>query len=147
MRLVADGKVIVAGTYSGNGIALSAVSASMDYLSQDGVYDSLNANAATLREGLNEIWSRSNISAYTVGVGAMFQLWFSERPIHNYREAVRYANGDIFRIWWEEMLYQGILFHPHYFENLFVSTAHTKEDIDLTLERAERAVFNVEKRI
>lgn len=44
------------------------------------------------------------------------------------------------------MLYQGVLFHPHYFENLFISTAHTENDIDITLSKAECAISKVEKR-
>ena len=44
------------------------------------------------------------------------------------------------------MLYQGVLFHPHYFETLFLSTAHTNKDIEETLDKAERAIRSVEKR-
>jgi glutamate-1-semialdehyde 2,1-aminomutase len=45
------------------------------------------------------------------------------------------------------MLIRGVLFHPHAFENLFISVAHTEKDIDFTLEAAEVAVKAVEKRI
>lgn len=146
MKLVDDGTVSIAGTYSGNGIAVAAVSATMDYLHNENVYSELIENSDKLRKGLNNLWKKSKISAYVVGVGAMFQVWFSDKPIRNYREAVRYANKDIFRIWWEEMLYQGVLFHPHYFETLFLSTAHTNKDIEETLDKAERAIRSVEKR-
>ncbi len=146
MKLVDIGKVSVAGTYSGNGIALSAVSATMDYLHTENLYDELSGNTKKLIEGLNALWRKSTISAYVTGVGAMFQVWFADKAITNYREAVKYADRNIFRIWWEEMLYQGVLFHPHYFENLFVSTAHTAKDIDLTLAKAEQAIFLVERR-
>ena len=44
------------------------------------------------------------------------------------------------------MLYRKILFHPHAFENLFVSTAHTDADVDATLAAAEEAISAVEKR-
>jgi glutamate-1-semialdehyde 2,1-aminomutase len=77
----------------------------------------------------------------------VFQVWFSERPINNYRDAAKYADGDIFALWWEEMLFRGVLFHPHYFENLFVSMAHTDEDIDRTLAKAEEAVHAVEQKL
>lgn len=146
MKLVDNGTVSIAGTYSGNGIALAAVSATMDYLRNENVYTEMNRKAAKLREDLNEILKKSKIAAYVTGIGAIFQVWFSDKPITNYREAVKYARGDIFHIWWEEMLYQGVLFHPHYFENLFVSTAHSDKDIEETLDRAEQAINIVEKR-
>ena len=146
MRLVDNGKVSIAGTYSGNGIALAAVTATMDYLNTPNVYDELNKNALKLKEGLDNLCKRSKLPGYVNGIGAVFQLWFADGPIWNYRDAVKYANSKIFHIWWEEMLYQGILFHPHYFENLFVSTAHNNDDIEITLDKAEKALTAVERR-
>lgn len=146
MKLVDDGRVSIAGTYSGNGIALSAVSSTMDYLHMPNIYTELNKNSQKLREGLDDLWKASKIPAYVTGIGGMFQVWFADKPITNYREAVKYARNDLFHVWWEEMLYQGVLFHPHYFENLFISTAHTYDDIELTLEKAQRAIAIVEKR-
>lgn len=146
MKLVDTGKVSVAGTYSGNGIAVSAVSATMDYLHTEDIYIKMNQNSKKLRDGLNELWKKTKIPAYVTGIGSIFQVWFSDRPIMNYRDATKFANGNVFRIWWEEMLYQGVLFHPHYFENLFLSTAHNEKDIQETLDKAERAIAAVEKR-
>lgn len=146
MKLVDDGVVSIAGTYSGNGIALAATSATLDYLQNENIYINLNERATRLRKELNELWKKSKIPAYVTGIGSMFQVWFSSKPISNYREAIKYADNKVFRIWWEEMLYQGVLFHPHYFENLFISTAHTENDIDITLSKAECAISKVEKR-
>jgi glutamate-1-semialdehyde 2,1-aminomutase len=66
-------------------------------------------------------------------------VWFSEQPIRNYRDAARHASAEQFRIWFEEMLDRGVLFHPGHFENLFLSFAHDAQDIDLTLERASES--------
>lgn len=147
MQLVDDGTVSVAGTYSGNGIALSAVSATLDYLRQDGLYEELYRKSDRLRQGLNHIWKKSTIPAHVVGVGPVFQVWFSAQPIHNYRQAKAYADGELFTLWWEEMLFRGVLFHPHYYENLFVSMAHSDQDIEITLAKAEEAARAMEKRI
>ena len=146
MALVDSGVVSIAGTYSGNSIALSAVSATMDYLKNQAVYENLNKNAKKLREGLNNLFSSSKIPAYVTGIGGVLQVWFSNYPIFNYRDAIKYADKEIFHIWWEEMLYEGVMFHPHYFENLFISTAHTDKDIEETLQKAERAIHRVEHR-
>lgn len=147
MKLVDDGEVSVAGTYSGNGIALAATSATMDYLNKPGLYDEFYRKSRRLMDGISKLWADSKIDAHVVGLGPLFQVWFADRPIKNYRDAKNYADGDIFTLWWEEMLLRGVLFHPHYYENLFVSMAHTDKDIDETLEKAEEAVAAVEKKV
>jgi glutamate-1-semialdehyde 2,1-aminomutase len=146
MSLVASGKVSVAGTYSGNGIAMAATEAALGELSKPGAYKELWRVSDRLSDGLRAIWAKSPIKTQIVGLGPLFQIWFSEKPIHNYREAAEYADHRLFRIWWEEMLVRGILFHPHAFENLFVSMAHTDADIDATLVAAEEAAAAVARR-
>jgi glutamate-1-semialdehyde 2,1-aminomutase len=147
MDLADIGKISIAGTYSGNGIALSAASATLDFLKQPGLYENLYAASEKLQNGLDRLFKKSKLDAYVVGMGPLFQVWFAKETIKNYREAKKYANGDIFTLWWEEMLFRGVLFHPHYFENLFVSTAHTNTDIDVTLQKAEEAIAALEKKI
>lgn len=146
-KLVDDGVVSVAGTYSGNGIALAAANATLDILRRPGVYETFTARSMKLMDGISRIWSKSRVPAYVVGVGPLFQLWFADRPIKNYRDAAKYANGEIFALWWEEMLFRGVLFHPHYFENMFISMAHTDADVEHTLEVAEEAAAAVEKKV
>jgi glutamate-1-semialdehyde 2,1-aminomutase len=74
------------------------------------------------------------------------QVWFSEHPIRSYRDAARYASHELFRSWWEGMLDRGVLFHPHAFENLFVSFAHTNDDIQQTLDAARATVKDISDR-
>ena len=146
-KLVDDGVVSVAGTYSGNGIALAATSATLDYLSKPGIYEEYYRKSTKLMNGIADLWKKSDMDAHVVGLGPLFQVWFSARSIKNYRDAQKFADGDIFAIWWEEMLFRGILFHPHYYENLFVSMVHSDKDIEKTLEKAEEAVHAVEKKV
>jgi glutamate-1-semialdehyde 2,1-aminomutase len=137
MSLVADGTVSMAGTYSANGIAVAAANAALDELGEPGKYEALFARCAGLYERLAEILSRRGLPARVVGVGPVSQVWFSEHPIRNYRDAARYANHELFRRWWEGMLEHNVLFHPGAFENLFVSFAHSDADIERTLEAAD----------
>ena len=74
------------------------------------------------------------IPAHVVGLGPVFQIWFADQPIRNYRDAVRHADHNAFRHWFEGMLKRGVLFHPGAYENLFISVAHTRDDIDVTLK-------------
>ncbi len=73
-------------------------------------YDSLDAVSDRLRLGLIEVFNSAGISTRVVGMGAVYQVWFTDHDIHNYRDAARHANHDLFRIWWEGMLDRGILF-------------------------------------
>jgi glutamate-1-semialdehyde 2,1-aminomutase len=143
MRLVADGTVSMAGTYSANGIAVAAANAALDELAAPGKYPALFARCEHLYEGLGEIFSRHALPAHVVGVGPVSQVWFAERPIRNYRDAARYANHDLFRRWWEGMLERDILFHPGAFENLFVSFAHSAEDVERTLQAADAVALGL----
>jgi glutamate-1-semialdehyde 2,1-aminomutase len=137
MGLVAEGTVSMAGTYSANGIAVAAANAALDELGAPGKYQALSARCTRLYERLAEILARHGLPAYVVGLGPVSQVWFADRPIRNYRDAARYANHDLFRRWWEGMLERDILFHPGAFENLFVSFAHSDEDMERTLAAAD----------
>ena len=145
MALVAKGRVSMAGTYNANGIAIAAGNAAMDELMQPGMYEGLYERCGLLLEGLTKIFRDSNkLQAHVVGLGPVLQVWFSDAPIHNYRDAARHCNHDLFRKWWEGNLERGILFHPGAYENLFVSFAHSRDDIDHTLAVAKEVVREME---
>lgn len=140
MDLVSRGVVSMAGTYSANVIAVAAANAAMDELNQPGMYEGLYANCDRLMEGLRKIFRDTNLAAHVVGMGPILQVWFSDSPIHNYRDAARHCDHDMFRKWWEGNLNRGIMFHPGAYENLFVSFAHSADDIDHTLAVAKEVV-------
>ncbi|MHB1969213.1 MAG: aspartate aminotransferase family protein [Acidimicrobiales bacterium] len=139
MDLASEGRVSIAGTYSGNVVAVAAALASLRFLAA-APYDELYRRSDRLREGLNELLDDKGIAGAVVGVGPVYQLWFTDAEIANYRDAARHARADLFRLWWEEMLDRGVLFHPGHLENLFVSFAHDDADIDETLASADEAL-------
>jgi glutamate-1-semialdehyde 2,1-aminomutase len=147
MQLVADGTVSMAGTYSGNGIAVSAANATLDFLTTPGIYDGLLEKSERLMKGIGERLKFAGFDCDVVGLGPLFQVWFTDSPIRNYRDAVRHARKDLFRVWWEEMMQEGILFHPDAFENLFLSFAHNDRDIDMTLEAVDRVIPSLHRRM
>jgi glutamate-1-semialdehyde 2,1-aminomutase len=147
MQLVADGTVSMAGTYSGNGIAVSAANATLDFLMMPGIYQSLFDKSERLMQGIRERLESEGFDTRVVGLGPLFQVWFTPSPIRNYRDAVLHARRDLFRIWWEEMMKRGVLFHPDAFENLFVSFAHTDTDVGLTLRAVDDALPDVRRRM
>jgi glutamate-1-semialdehyde 2,1-aminomutase len=136
MALVANGTVSMAGTYSANGIAIAAANAALDELATPGLYTKLDAVSDELRSGLAKVMRDAGLPAYVVGLGPLMQVWFATEEIHNYRDAERHADQEIFRRWWHGMLGRGVLFHPGAYENLFVSTAHSHADVAATLDAA-----------
>jgi glutamate-1-semialdehyde 2,1-aminomutase len=146
MDLATHGTVSIAGTYSGNSIAISAAIESLRFLTHDASYDDLYRKSDRLREGLAGLLHDKSIDGFVVGMGPVYQVWFADAEIHNYRDAARHSRADLFRIWWEEMLDRGVLFHPGHLENLFLSFAHTDRDIDETLERADASLDALKSR-
>ena len=136
MSLVSDGTVSMAGTYSANAIAVAAANAALDELRVPGLYEALHARCERFYAGLERILHDNKLDGYVTGLGPVLQVWFAKHPIRNYRDAARYASHTQFRLWWEGMLERNILFHPGAFENLFVSFAHSDDDIDATLAAA-----------
>ncbi|MEE6169584.1 MULTISPECIES: aspartate aminotransferase family protein [unclassified Mycolicibacterium] len=140
MRLVAAGKYSHSGTYNANVVQCAAVSATMDVLAEPGLYERQRALGYRLAEGLSTLAADRGLDAYVEGLGTVFQLWFADGPIRNWRDAVAHADEDLFTRWYQEMLLRGVLFHPLQFENLFVSLVHDDRDIDETLTAAADAL-------
>ena len=143
MALVANGTVSMAGTYSAHGIAIAAANAALDELNTPGLYEKLDAVSDELRLGLGKVLQDAGLPAYVVGLGPLMQVWFAKEEIHNYRDAERRADQEIFRKWWEGMLAKGVLFHPGAYENLFVSTAHSHDDVAKTLAAAKQVAADL----
>ncbi len=139
MSMIADGRYSHSGTYNANVIACAAVSATMDVLAEPGLFERQRELGETLMRGLRKLGADAGLSVIVEGLGTVFQLWFSERPIRNWRDAQRYANERLFTRWWQEMLLRGVLFHPSQYENLFLSLVHSGDDVSYLLDAAEQA--------
>jgi len=140
MSIIAEGRYSHSGTYNANTVACAAVSATMDLLAEPGLYERQRAKGFRLAEGITELAEKAGVPVRVEGIGTVFQVWFSEVPIRNWRDAEANAGEEIFTRWYREMLTRGVLFHPSHLENLFVSLVHSDEDIDLTLEAAQDAL-------
>ena len=137
--MIAEGRYSHSGTYNANVVQCAAVAATMDVLAEPGLYDRQRAIGDRLADGLRTMAADAGIAARVDGLGTVFQLWFSDHEIKNWRDAEKYADEALFTRWWEEMMVRGVLFHPLQFENLFVSLVHTPDDIDRTLVAAAEA--------
>lgn len=133
------GPVYQAGTLSGNPLAMAAGFAMLSELDTNPeIFSSLNKKTEYLHKGLNEALSENNIAHTINRVGSMISVHFSETPVTDFASAV-IANTENFRIFFHQMLNEGIYIAPSAFETWFLCDALTFEDLDLTIEACRNA--------
>ncbi len=139
MEMIAPlGPVYQAGTLSGNPIAMTAGLATLNQLEQPGFFDDLSSKTQRLAEGLVTRARAFNIPLTTNYIGGMFGLFFTEEEnIHNFYQVTN-CNLDRFKLFFHEMLNEGVYLAPSAYEAGFVSAAHEAGDIKTTLMTAEQ---------
>jgi len=136
--LAPTGPVYQAGTLSGNPIATAAANATLDILAKGDCYDKLETKSAMLAEGLKEAAAIAGVPVVINRVGSILSCFFTDRPVRNF-EDVKSTNLHQFKKFFAEMLIQGIYIAPSAYEAMFVSLAHSKRDIEKTIEAAQAA--------
>lgn len=139
MKLVApSGPVYQAGTLSGNPLAMAAGIATLKKIMAPGFYEKLEQKMARLNEGMHRACANSPVPVYFKSVGTKFGLFFTSHEVHNYAEAKQADTKAYARFFWN-MIEQGIYLAPSQFEAGFLSSAHTDEHIELTIQAAEQS--------
>jgi len=133
------GPVYQAGTLSGNPLAMAAGITTLELLRAAPPYAALAERTAYLVQQTERAAQRYGVPVYITSLGSMFTVFFNTRPIHNYDDA---STCDIptFRRYFAAMLQAGIYLAPSQFETGFLSTAHTDEDIEITLRAGAAAL-------
>ncbi|EAT17164.1 glutamate-1-semialdehyde 2,1-aminomutase [Desulfuromonas acetoxidans] len=137
-QLSPEGGIYQAGTLSGNPLAMSAGIATLKLLKQEGFYEQIEEKSAYLEAGLRQAASKSAIPTCLQRVGGMFCTYFCEGPVNNFSDASK-SDTEAFSRYFRTMLDSGINMAPSQFEAGFMSVAHTKQDLDQTIEAAEKA--------
>src|SRR3954471_2420828 len=127
-QLAPSGPVYQAGTLSGNLLATAAGLRVLRRLRDPGVYDELERKGARLEAGLAGLGRVRR-------VGGMLSLFLSDRGVRNFDDA-QTADTERYAAYFRHLLDRGIYVAPSQFEAMFVSLAHTDEDIDRTVEAA-----------
>ncbi|NWF61018.1 MAG: glutamate-1-semialdehyde 2,1-aminomutase [Fischerella sp.] len=136
MSMVAPaGPMYQAGTLSGNPLAMTAGIKTLELLQKPGTYEYLDRITKKLANGLLQIAQETDHAACGGSISAMFGLFFTAGPVHNYEDAKK-SDLAKFARFHRGMLERGIYLAPSQFEVGFTSFAHTEEDIDQTLEAA-----------
>ncbi len=133
------GPVYQAGTLSGNPIATAAGLASLKLVQQPGFHQELAKKTLMLCEGLEQAARQQGVSFRTQHVCGMFGLFFTPQTSIPTFKDVMTCNVEQFNKFFHAMLEQGVYFAPSAFEAGFISTAHTDEDIQRTIDAAAKA--------
>ena len=140
MKLVSpSGPVYQAGTLSGNPVAMAAGLAQLEALENPDVYRHINAMGEKLARGLSDIAQKSGLKTCVNQIGSLVCLFFGIETADDYR-SVRKADTSLYARYFHGMLQENVYLPPSPFEALFISYAHTEDDINETLNRAERAI-------
>ena len=127
------GPVYQAGTLSGNPVAMAAGLAQLRELLKGNAYERLEQLGARMEEGIREALKKHGRNYIFHRAGSMFCLFFTEEEVYNLESAQK-ASKKLFKSFFWNMLEQGVYFAPSPYETGFISTAHTEEDIDRTVE-------------
>lgn len=132
------GPAYQAGTMAGNPLSMKAGIALLEVLEQDDVYEQLDNLGKRLEDGLLKLIEKHNITATINRVYGALTLYFTNEKVTHYDQAEN-SDGEAFAKFFKLMLHQGINLAPSKFEAWFLTTEHTEQDIDETLEAADYA--------
>ena len=141
-QMAPAGPVYQAGTLSGNPLATAAGNAQLGFLETEDPFEGLARAAERLASGVVSALTEAGIPATGCSVGSMWGVFFSPESVHSFEDAQR-ADLDKFRAFHRACLGRGVFLAPSPFEAGFVSTAHTPDVIDETLEVVRAAAGEV----
>ncbi|HFB67483.1 MAG TPA: glutamate-1-semialdehyde-2,1-aminomutase, partial [Calditrichae bacterium] len=146
MELVApQGPVYQAGTLSGNPLAMRAGLVTLQQLQSGEAYTHLENLGQALQDGMAEVLRQLELPLYTTRVGSMGCLFFTNTPVLDYETATT-INTDLYAAYFRGMLEEGIYMAPSQFEAYFISTAHTRAEIDRTVEASYRVLKGMKEK-
>jgi glutamate-1-semialdehyde 2,1-aminomutase len=136
MEMVApSGPVYQAGTLSGNPLAVAAGAMTLEVLRRPGTYERLETLGKRLGDGLQEQARQAGIPLRVNRMGSMLTAFFNSGEVTDYPSA-KASDSAKFARFFGGMLNRGFYFPPSQFESLFVSTAHSEEEIDRAVAAA-----------
>ncbi len=140
MEMIAPaGSIYQAGTLSGNPIAMTAGVETLKILREEGAYEKLEEKSSELEKGLRKAADETGAPVFITRVGAMLGMYFTEDEVCDFETASK-ADNELFAKYFNKMLEEGIYLAPSQYEAMFMSLAHTKEDIEKTEEAAKKAL-------
>ncbi|MFN0124790.1 MAG: glutamate-1-semialdehyde 2,1-aminomutase [Blastocatellia bacterium] len=136
------GPVYQAGTLSGNPLAVTAGLTQLRLLRRPGVYEQLEQKTATLVAGIAAAAEKAGVPMTANRVGSMFTGFFNNGAVTNWDTADK-SDRQRYGQYFHAMLRNGVYLAPSQFEAAFVSTAHTTELIEQTIDAAGKSLAEI----
>jgi glutamate-1-semialdehyde 2,1-aminomutase len=140
MEMVAPlGPVYQAGTLSGNPLAMAAGIVTLRALREEAFYERLEIKGLYLEDGLRRAAEEAEVPVRINRAGSLLTMFFTNEPVTDFASAKR-ADTERYGAYFREMLGRGVFLAPSQFEAMFVSAAHSDDDIEATIEAAREAL-------
>ena len=140
-RVAPAGDIYQAGTLSGNPLAMISGLETLGSLEKaDYVY--MNKLVDRLIEGYKEAAEKYHIPLQVNRAGSMVGFFFTDQPVVNF-ETAQTSNLDHFTKYYQGMINEGVFLPPSQFEGLFLSTAHTEEDVERTIKAVNKVFSSI----
>ena len=124
------------GTLNGNPIACAAGLATLAVMREEGTYEKIHGAGAAIRQALVEICNQNGVPVQSCGEDAIFDVYFSEQPVSNYRDTLAADNAMMTRFN-TGLLERGILKSA---QKYYPSAVHTDEDVEKTIQAMREVV-------
>ncbi|GEP78615.1 glutamate-1-semialdehyde 2,1-aminomutase [Staphylococcus carnosus] len=131
------GTIYQAGTLSGNPLAMTSGYETLSQLTPES-YEYFNELGDMLEDGLKKVAAKHNVPMTVNRAGSMIGYFLNDGPVTNFEQANK-SDLKLFSEMYREMAKEGVFLPPSQFEGTFLSTAHTKEDIERTIEAFDKA--------
>jgi glutamate-1-semialdehyde 2,1-aminomutase len=134
-RLAPLGQVYQAGTFSGNPVSVAAGVTTLESLKKRSgqLYPRLEKMGHELRKGITDLAESMKTPVQVNGVGSMFQVFFTERPVTDFHSA-KSSDPDSYQRYFRSLLASRVFVPPSQFETCFLSSAHSEDEIRGSLE-------------
>lgn len=142
-KVAPSGPVYQAGTLSGNPLAMMAGYETLKQLKPEH-YDEFKRKGDMLEAGYRQAAETYGIPLTVNRAGSMIGFFFTNEQVINY-DTAKTSNLDYFATYYREMALQGVFLPPSQFEGLFISTVHSDEDIEKTIQAAEHAFRKIKE--
>lgn len=140
-HIAPSGDIYQAGTLSGNPLAMTSGYMTLSQLTPES-YDYFNTLGDMLEEGLKATFKKYNVPIVINRAGSMIGFFLNEGPVTNFKQANQ-SDLTLFSHMYRELAKEGIFLPPSQFEGMFLSTSHTKEDIQKTLDAFDVALSRI----
>ncbi|MCR9039050.1 glutamate-1-semialdehyde 2,1-aminomutase [Bacillus sp. L381] len=142
-RIAPSGPIYQAGTLSGNPLAMTAGLETLQQLTPES-YQEFVKKGDMLEEGISKAAEAHGIPHTFNRAGSMIGFFFTNEPVINY-ETAKSSDLELFAKYYKGMADAGVFLPPSQFEGLFLSTAHTMEDIEKTIQAAEKVFQTISR--